>query len=433
MIELNFFIKKDSMIRTDSHGSLTAGNENYYQCKFKFFGRDWSGRVKTLVCFHSEHREAQHIILDERGSCVLPPSVINTPGHIILGVFGNADTQRLATNVISIPIMGGSATIPPAPRLDVYEQIMVLIQRLINEGGGGQGMQGPAGPKGETGDTGPEGAQGPKGDTGAQGQQGEQGAAGAKGSKGDTGAIGPAGPKGETGEPGGGAGMEADKYLYVDLSDGDDGTGDGTQENPYKTLQRAIDDFPRQMNGYTAHIYVESQASEPLDPYSQNRVGIEKTGGTVNITIGYIDFGYVDPWDSIYNAIGLMRLVVDGAVDVFLNVNSQDGHAFSGIEAKNRANVYSNYQELVNVLGDSYGVVASNDSSIVFEDSVVFANYYTGAAAMLSGALSQQADHETRIRTLESKGGRRWEGLVTQVITLGVAAFIGWLLAGGGA
>ncbi|MCL2695256.1 MAG: hypothetical protein FWE69_02900 [Clostridiales bacterium] len=47
----------------------------------------------------------------------------------------------------------------------------------------------------------------------------------------------------------------------------------------------------------------------------------------------------------------------------------------------------------------------------------------------LDTALSQQADHEQRIRLLESRGSRRWETLVTQVITLLAAAFIGWLLA----
>ena len=55
----------------------------------------------------------------------------------------------------------------------------------------------------------------------------------------------------------------------------------------------------------------------------------------------------------------------------------------------------------------------------------------TAIETLLTGALSQQDDHEARIRTLESKGGRRWETLVSQIVTLGVAAFIGWLLARG--
>jgi hypothetical protein len=49
--------------------------------------------------------------------------------------------------------------------------------------------------------------------------------------------------------------------------------------------------------------------------------------------------------------------------------------------------------------------------------------------AKLDHALSQQADHEQRIRLLESKGGRRWEILVTQILTLLAAVFLGWLLA----
>ena len=57
----------------------------------------------------------------------------------------------------------------------------------------------------------------------------------------------------------------------------------------------------------------------------------------------------------------------------------------------------------------------------------------TAIETLLTGALSQQTDHEQRIRFLESKGGKRWDGIVSQVVTLAVAAFIGWLLARGGA
>lgn len=50
--------------------------------------------------------------------------------------------------------------------------------------------------------------------------------------------------------------------------------------------------------------------------------------------------------------------------------------------------------------------------------------------AMLANALSDLEDHEARLRCLEQKGGKRWESLVGQIITLLVAGFAGWLLSG---
>ena len=47
----------------------------------------------------------------------------------------------------------------------------------------------------------------------------------------------------------------------------------------------------------------------------------------------------------------------------------------------------------------------------------------------LTTALADIDDHEERLRTLEGKGGKRWEALVGQVIAVLAAAFSGWLLA----
>lgn len=47
----------------------------------------------------------------------------------------------------------------------------------------------------------------------------------------------------------------------------------------------------------------------------------------------------------------------------------------------------------------------------------------------LTTALADIDDHEERLRSLESKGGKRWETLVGQVIAVLAAAFSGWLLA----
>ncbi len=46
----------------------------------------------------------------------------------------------------------------------------------------------------------------------------------------------------------------------------------------------------------------------------------------------------------------------------------------------------------------------------------------------LDASLKNIDDHEARIRSLECKGGKRWEALVGQIIGLASAGFVGWLL-----
>ena len=43
----------------------------------------------------------------------------------------------------------------------------------------------------------------------------------------------------------------------------------------------------------------------------------------------------------------------------------------------------------------------------------------------LDTALKQGEDHEKRLRTLEGKSGKRWDGLISQAISIVVAAVIG--------
>lgn len=47
----------------------------------------------------------------------------------------------------------------------------------------------------------------------------------------------------------------------------------------------------------------------------------------------------------------------------------------------------------------------------------------------LDTALSDLADHETRLRALENKSGLRWDSLVGDLIKLLVAAFVGYYIA----
>lgn len=144
-------------------------------------------------------------------------------------------------------------------------------------------LVGPQGPKGEQGDTGPEGKQGlqgpqgEKGEKGDQGDTGPQGPQGPQGEKGDTGEQGPTGPaggvnsfKGRTGAiiPQMGdytaemvgaalAPISSSVTLYVNSSTGDD-SNSGTQSQPFKSIQAAVDFLPKNLDKYAAIIDIAS-------------------------------------------------------------------------------------------------------------------------------------------------------------------------------
>ncbi|MDO5112180.1 MAG: hypothetical protein Q4E65_07730 [Clostridia bacterium] len=48
----------------------------------------------------------------------------------------------------------------------------------------------------------------------------------------------------------------------------------------------------------------------------------------------------------------------------------------------------------------------------------------------LDVAISQLSDHEARLRHLEGKAGRKWEGFLADLCKLTLAAVLGFLFAG---
>lgn len=114
--------------------------------------------------------------------------------------------------------------------------------------GGFQGFQGPTSP-GNQGNQGAQGVQGAFGASGLQGAQGPQGNQGVQGPVGEGGTQGPQGAQGNQGNQGnqgvqgfGGTGeppLTATEKVWVNKG-GNDVTGDGTLENPFLTIQRAM-------------------------------------------------------------------------------------------------------------------------------------------------------------------------------------------------
>lgn len=205
---------------------LVARTVKDYAASFSF-AEEWAGWAKRVVFSNVNSKITKEILLDSDGTCIIPWEVLETPGTLLVGIYGAMGDKIRPTLwgdrlYIKEGTEPGESAKEPTP--DVVAQIQESVDKAIISGAdidedgnliietknGDSYSAGvlPKGEKGEKGDPGPKGeagAQGPKGekgDTGLTGPQGEQGETGPQGPKGDTGEQGPKGPAGEKGEQG---------------------------------------------------------------------------------------------------------------------------------------------------------------------------------------------------------------------------------------
>ena len=160
---------------------------------------DWDQAAKTMRCTWPDGTYQDVVFTGTEAA--LPPCP--APGRVRIGLYaGNIHTTRPA-ELVAFPSILSDGGSPAAPGVDVYAQLLALL-----EGDKVKGEKGDTGPEGPQG---PQGEPGPKGDTGEQGPAGPQGEIGPQGPKGDPGETGPQGPKGDPGETGpqGPAGSDA--------------------------------------------------------------------------------------------------------------------------------------------------------------------------------------------------------------------------------
>ena len=171
------------------------------------------------------------------------------------------------------------------------------------------------GPKGDKGEIGPQGQRGLKGDTGEQGLQGIQGERGLRGEQGPQGPRGMTGAKGDKGEDGQNANYEIVESMidsniepiqnnvskveknmdkvYKELTssvniyvrpDGHDETGDGSTNNPFKTIQKAVNTIPKLIEKDHFVKVAEGEYNEDvtIKGISGSAVWISREGGIVD-------------------------------------------------------------------------------------------------------------------------------------------------------
>ena len=170
--------------------------------------------------------------------------------------------------------------------------------------------------------------------------------------------------------------LQQDITLYVSTS-GDDITGDGTEDNPYETIQHAVETIPKDLGGYTArvliadgtyieNVYVQGYHSGKLSIESKDHTGLNDKCVITQIIVLFcsasINLNSLTLVNSDISGNG-NSIAIDSSTSVFIRfikaITENRGH--SGIYVTRSSTVQINDCELSN---HAYGLCAEHNSRV---------------------------------------------------------------------
>lgn len=123
----------DQVLTFENTPVITSGGLEENFVKFSFCGQ-WDGYEKTAVFWRNE-ADAYHVLLDEDGSCQIPPEVTTNEGTVYFGAFGvDATGRQRTTAVLTYRINKGTiteGTAPSDPTPDIYTQLLAKYQEML--------------------------------------------------------------------------------------------------------------------------------------------------------------------------------------------------------------------------------------------------------------------------------------------------------------
>lgn len=116
---------EDQVLRIIEAPTIASGGQNEVKVAFTFCEK-WDGFSKTAT-FQQGDGDVYYAVLNEDDVCVIPWEVCYDVGTFYVGVFGEKDNVRRTTTVVKYKVQRGSIgneSVPSAPSLEVYDQIM---------------------------------------------------------------------------------------------------------------------------------------------------------------------------------------------------------------------------------------------------------------------------------------------------------------------
>ena len=212
-------------------------------------------------------------------------------------------------------------------------------------------------------------------------------------------------------------------YIYVSASSGDDGTGDGSESHPYKTIQKAINDIPYNLNGYNGVILVSGGV------YNESIDISDIVHGTVTITNRQSENVVINGNLSVsdchcVNITGFETLTINGRINIDNVLAFYDG-AYNTIVtdtiyaealAANNSNVTYSGNLSVKTLSYGNGVSAETGAKIYIENLTVLSGTGTGIKADFGGQVAYgTATNYASTQMATARGGRIYSGAQTSV------------------
>ena len=217
--------------------------------------------------------------------------------------------------------------------------------------------------------------------------------------------------------------LTEDVTLYVNGTTGDDSTGDGSSAAPYKTVQKAVDSLPKQLNAHTATISIAAGT------YAEDLQVNGFQGGLLNIG------------DPDGPSVTLQSIWVDFSSFVRVNITALVNTGSAGLVAHSGSNVEI-WSELIIDCGGGYssGITATTGSTIGFSTDLFgilsisvsncrFAAVYAGTGAMVHLTGIKGSGNSIGLRA-EQGGVITYETSSLEATTATVAAMGGRIYAG---
>jgi len=212
-------------------------------------------------------------------------------------------------------------------------------------------------------------------------------------------------------------------YIYVSSASGDDGTGDGTAEKPYATIQKAIDTLPRNLNGYNGVVFIAGGTYNEyveIADFIHGNVTIANQSSQ-NVVING-DLSVSDCHSVQLSGFGTLtingRLYVSNVNAFFNSANSTVVTDTIYAEAVRVINTNAVFNGALSAKTLSYGigVLADNGANIFIENIAILSGTGTGIKADAGGKMAYgTASNSATTQTATARGGRIYSGAQTSI------------------
>ena len=213
------------------------------------------------------------------------------------------------------------------------------------------------------------------------------------------------------------AGLTGHKAVYV-ATTGSDSVGDGSEANPFATINKAISTIPANLNGYTARIYIAAGTyteNVTIQNIGNGIIALTGTTGDVVTIAGMVtvtNVQYMEVYNISLTIVNSYFNVVGSNVSVHTAFSASGGQF--GIYATFFSSItLSNTTSISNTIAN--GIIVTNGAMVYLERLTGSGN--NNLITSTRGALCAYGTNEATATSLfyTANGGRIYSGAQTDV------------------